>query len=369
MTASRPPRSRARSRQLARVPAITSVRCSTPHRQRALDELALAVARLRALDVAADALREASANSPSPRSATSSRCRPGSRSRRTAARAPRRRRAARRAGPARSRPARRAGRRRPAGAPPGGRRSARTAGRSAPRIVSAIVCSSSSSTRSTSNTRERSKVSVLLGGEETPSSSCEPRGEPAALLDDALDLAGEASRRSFRRGSAGSVMTAVLLVAKISASCADAAGAASARRAIAARSGSDHGPPDASARRIQQGESPVFPSRALLRCESHGRGSDVPAPGRPRAARAGRIRVGARGARDPHRVALVLEGGGMRGVVSAGMVAALEKLGMTRPSTSWSAPPPARSTAPRCSPAWPRAPPTPTAARWPRSRS
>lgn len=33
--------------------------------------------------------------------------------------------------------------------------------------------------------------------------------------------------------------------------------------------------------------------------------------------------------RDPHRLALVLEGGGMRGVVSAGMVAALEKLGMS----------------------------------------
>jgi predicted patatin/cPLA2 family phospholipase len=36
------------------------------------------------------------------------------------------------------------------------------------------------------------------------------------------------------------------------------------------------------------------------------------------------------GAREePHRVALVLEGGGMRGVVSAGMVAALERLGMS----------------------------------------
>jgi predicted patatin/cPLA2 family phospholipase len=36
------------------------------------------------------------------------------------------------------------------------------------------------------------------------------------------------------------------------------------------------------------------------------------------------------GARDdPHRVALVLEGGGMRGVVSAGMTAALERLGLT----------------------------------------
>lgn len=33
---------------------------------------------------------------------------------------------------------------------------------------------------------------------------------------------------------------------------------------------------------------------------------------------------------DPHRVALVLEGGGMRGVVSAGMTAGLERLGLTR---------------------------------------
>ena len=32
---------------------------------------------------------------------------------------------------------------------------------------------------------------------------------------------------------------------------------------------------------------------------------------------------------DPHRVAVVLEGGGMRGVVSAGMTAALERLGLT----------------------------------------
>ena len=37
------------------------------------------------------------------------------------------------------------------------------------------------------------------------------------------------------------------------------------------------------------------------------------------------------GARDdPHRVALVLEGGGMRGIVSAGMAAALERLDLTR---------------------------------------
>jgi predicted patatin/cPLA2 family phospholipase len=34
--------------------------------------------------------------------------------------------------------------------------------------------------------------------------------------------------------------------------------------------------------------------------------------------------------RDPHRVALAIEGGGMRGVVSAGMSAALERLGLTR---------------------------------------
>jgi predicted patatin/cPLA2 family phospholipase len=32
--------------------------------------------------------------------------------------------------------------------------------------------------------------------------------------------------------------------------------------------------------------------------------------------------------RDPHRLALCIEGGGMRGVVSAGMVAALEHLGL-----------------------------------------
>jgi predicted patatin/cPLA2 family phospholipase len=41
----------------------------------------------------------------------------------------------------------------------------------------------------------------------------------------------------------------------------------------------------------------------------------------------GGSRPGAR--RDPHRVALVLEGGGMRGVVSAGMAAAIERLGLT----------------------------------------
>jgi predicted patatin/cPLA2 family phospholipase len=34
--------------------------------------------------------------------------------------------------------------------------------------------------------------------------------------------------------------------------------------------------------------------------------------------------------RDPHRVALVIEGGGMRGVVSAGMCAAIERRGLTQ---------------------------------------
>jgi predicted patatin/cPLA2 family phospholipase len=43
-----------------------------------------------------------------------------------------------------------------------------------------------------------------------------------------------------------------------------------------------------------------------------------------------RDRAAAGARRDPHRVALVLEGGGMRGVVSAGMAAALERLELTR---------------------------------------
>ena len=46
-----------------------------------------------------------------------------------------------------------------------------------------------------------------------------------------------------------------------------------------------------------------------------------------RARREAGSRPGARD--DPHTVALVLEGGGMRGVVSAGMTAALERLGLT----------------------------------------
>ena len=69
-----------------------------------------------------------------------------------------------------------------------------------------------------------------------------------------------------------------------------------------------------------------------------------------------RARAGSRpGARDDgHRVALVLEGGGMRGVVSAGMTAALERL-RADPCFDWSrARPPARSTARRCWPAPPR---------------
>ena len=64
----------------------------------------------------------------------------------------------------------------------------------------------------------------------------------------------------------------------------------------------------------------------------YGRGqmAERNAPRRRGAARAAprRLAARARGA-DPHRVALVLEGGGMRGVVSAGMTAALERLGLT----------------------------------------
>src|SRR5215203_953091 len=47
-----------------------------------------------------------------------------------------------------------------------------------------------------------------------------------------------------------------------------------------------------------------------------------------RARAAGRSQPGAR--EDPHRVALVLEGGGMRGVVSAAMTAALLRMQLTR---------------------------------------
>ena len=59
----------------------------------------------------------------------------------------------------------------------------------------------------------------------------------------------------------------------------------------------------------------------------------MPAPAHPvatvlRARRAAGSLPGRR--QDGHRVALVLEGGGMRGVVSAGMAAALERLGLTR---------------------------------------
>jgi predicted patatin/cPLA2 family phospholipase len=43
----------------------------------------------------------------------------------------------------------------------------------------------------------------------------------------------------------------------------------------------------------------------------------------------GVLRERAAGNADDHRVALVLEGGGMRGVVSAGMTAALERLGLS----------------------------------------
>ena len=59
----------------------------------------------------------------------------------------------------------------------------------------------------------------------------------------------------------------------------------------------------------------------------------MPDPERPSASEVIGDRLAARskpGARtDNHRVALVIEGGGMRGVVSAGMLVALEQLGMT----------------------------------------
>ena len=96
------------------------------------------------------------------------------------------------------------------------------------RIVSAIVCSSSSSSRSTSNTRERSNV-VVPSKKNTPSSSSDPRGRapPSSMIRSTAR--SKPFRRSCSRGSAGSVITAVLLVAKISASsCAAAAGASNA---------------------------------------------------------------------------------------------------------------------------------------------
>ena len=62
-----------------------------------------------------------------------------------------------------------------------------------------------------------------------------------------------------------------------------------------------------------------------------GRASADDAPGGRGPAASAPARTPGPGARDdPHRVALVLEGGGMRGVVSAGMAAALERLDLTR---------------------------------------
>ena len=108
-----------------------------------------------------------------------------------------------------------------------------------PRIVSAIVCSSSSATRSTSNRRERSNVVVPWSSEKnTPSSSSEPRGLPPPCSMMRSASRANCFSRSRSRGSSGSVITAVLLVAKISASggappWAPAAGAAIASAASA----------------------------------------------------------------------------------------------------------------------------------------
>jgi predicted patatin/cPLA2 family phospholipase len=81
--------------------------------------------------------------------------------------------------------------------------------------------------------------------------------------------------------------------------------ALAARRAVAARRG------DARARTAVAAAPPAdHPVMTVLRERA-----------------AGGSRPGARD--DPHTVALVLEGGGMRGVVSAGMAAAFERLGLT----------------------------------------
>jgi NAD(P)-dependent dehydrogenase (short-subunit alcohol dehydrogenase family) len=78
--------------------------------------------------------------------------------------------------------------------------------------------SSSGVTRSTSNSRERSKVVVPRSEEKkTPSSSCEPRGSPPRRSMMRSTLRSKPRSGSSSRGSAGSVMTAVLLVAKSSA--------------------------------------------------------------------------------------------------------------------------------------------------------
>ena len=101
------------------------------------------------------------------------------------------------------------------------------------RIVSAMSCSSVAATRSTSKRRERSKVSS--SPKKTPSSSSEPRGRPPPSSTMRSTRWAKPFRRSSRRGSSGSVMTAVLSVAKISASLLAAAAAAPRSRAGRAR--------------------------------------------------------------------------------------------------------------------------------------
>ena len=78
----------------------------------------------------------------------------------------------------------------------------------------------------------------LVGEEKTPSSSCEPRGDPPPRSTIRSTSCAKPVSLSRRRGSSGSVITAVLLVAKISASgsrswAAADAGAASAAAASA----------------------------------------------------------------------------------------------------------------------------------------
>src|SRR5262249_24857243 len=84
------------------------------------------------------------------------------------------------------------------------------------------------------NTRERSNV-VVPPSENTPSSRSEERTRPPPSSIRRLTSRSKPLSGSFSRGSAGSVITAVLLVAKISSSCACAAGTATPSATTAAR--------------------------------------------------------------------------------------------------------------------------------------
>lgn len=79
--------------------------------------------------------------------------------------------------------------------------------------------SSRRETRSTSNSRERWKVvNPRIGEKNMPSRSSEVRGAPPLRRMIRLTSRLNPTSRSARRGSAGSVMIAVVALAKISAS-------------------------------------------------------------------------------------------------------------------------------------------------------